>query len=124
MSDQEKSIPVLNELSRLGVNITIHDFCSGFSSFIYLVNFPINRIKIEKSLILNMTKDEKKSKLVEAIIKLAQTLELDVFANGVENQEIREQLQHYGCKYGQGFYFSHQVSPYEFMAQLNSGITR
>lgn len=124
LSDQEKSINVLNELSHLGVNIAIHDFCSGYSSFIYLVNFPIKTIKIEKSLILNMIKDKKKSKIVEAIIKMAQTLELDVFANGVENQEIREQLQQYGCKYGQGFYFSHQVSPYEFMAQLNSGMTR
>lgn len=124
LSDQEKSLEVLNQLSSLGVKISIHDFCSGYSSFLYLVNFPVNAIKIEKSLILNMIKDKKKSKIVEAIIKLAQTLELDVFADGVENQEIREQLQQYGCKYGQGFYFSRQLSPYELMALLNSGVTR
>ncbi|KTD11879.1 regulatory protein (GGDEF and EAL domains) [Legionella gratiana] len=120
LSEPKKSITVLHELSNLGVKIAIHDFCSGYSSFLYLVNFPIDRIKIEKSLILSMIKDKKNSKIVEAIIKLAQILELDVFANGVENQEIREQLQQYGCMYGQGSYFSNQVSPYEFMAQLSN----
>ncbi|HHF0525067.1 TPA: putative bifunctional diguanylate cyclase/phosphodiesterase [Legionella anisa] len=124
LSDQEKSTEVLNQLSKLGVKISIDDFCSGYSSFTYLVNFPINEIKIEKSLILDMIKDKKKSKIVEAIVKLAQTLELNVLADGIENQEVREQLQQYGCKYGQGVYFSRQVSPYEFMALLNSGVTR
>ncbi|WP_058519145.1 putative bifunctional diguanylate cyclase/phosphodiesterase [Legionella parisiensis] len=124
LSDQEKSTEVLNQLSKLGVKISIDDFCSGYSSFTYLVNFPINEIKIEKSLILNMLKDKKKSKIVEAIIKLAQTLELKVLADGIENQEIREQLKQYGCMYGQGFYFSRQVSPYEFMALLHSGVAR
>ncbi|MCE0722875.1 MULTISPECIES: putative bifunctional diguanylate cyclase/phosphodiesterase [Legionella] len=123
LSDQEKSTEVLNQLSELGVKISIDDFCSGYSSFTYLVNFPINEVKIEKSLVLNMIKDKKKSKIVEAIIKLAQTLELNVLADGIENQEIREQLQQYGCRYGQGFYFSRQVSPYEFMALLNSEVT-
>ncbi|MCW8444512.1 bifunctional diguanylate cyclase/phosphodiesterase [Fluoribacter gormanii] len=122
LADQEKSIEVLNQLSSLGVKISIHDFCSGYSSFLYLVNFPINEIKIEKSLILNMIKDKKKSKVVEAIVKLAQTLDLEVLANGVENKEIKDQLKQYGCKYGQGTYFSNQLSPYEFMALLNSGI--
>ncbi|WP_454780408.1 putative bifunctional diguanylate cyclase/phosphodiesterase [Legionella sp. WA2022007384] len=122
LSDQEQSIEVLNQLSSLGVKLSIHDFCSGYASILYLVNFPINEIKIDKSLILNMIKDQKKSKIVEAIIKLAQTLELEVLADGVENKEIREQLKQYGCKYGQGTYFSNQLSPYEFMALLNSGI--
>lgn len=120
LSDHEKSISVFNELSSLGVQIAIHDFCSGYCSFMYLVNFPIRQIKIETSLILNMTHDKRSSKIVDVIIQMAQTLKLDVFANGVENQETREQLQQYGCKYGQGFYFSPQLSPYEFSAQLNS----
>ncbi|QMT59432.1 bifunctional diguanylate cyclase/phosphodiesterase [Legionella sp. PC997] len=122
LSDQEQSIEVLNQLSNLGVKLAIHDFCSGYSSILYLANLPINEIKIDKSLILNMIKDKRKSKIVEAIVKLAQTLELEVLADGVENKEIREQLKQYGCKYGQGTYFSNQLSPYEFMALLNSGI--
>ncbi|MCW8409859.1 bifunctional diguanylate cyclase/phosphodiesterase [Legionella sp. PATHC035] len=124
LADQAKSKDVLNQISHLGVKIAIHDFCSGYASFIYLVNFPINEIKIEKSLILNMVKDKKKAKIVEAIINLAKTFELEVLADGVENREIREQLKQYGCKYGQGLYFSRQMSPYEFMALLNSGITK
>lgn len=120
LAEQAKSIDVLNQLSNLGVKIAIHDFCSGYASFIYLVNFPINEIKIEKSLILNMVKDKKKSKIVEAIIKLAQTFELEVLADGVESREVREQLKQYGCRYGQGFYFSRQMSPYEFMVLLTA----
>ncbi|WP_454785320.1 putative bifunctional diguanylate cyclase/phosphodiesterase [Legionella sp. WA2024007413] len=122
LSDQEQSIEVLNQLSNLGVKLSIHDFCSGYSSILYLANLPINEIKIDKSLILNMIKDKRKSKIVEAIVKLAQTLELEVMADGVEDKEIREQLKQYGCKYGQGTYFSNQLSPYEFMALLHSGI--
>ncbi|STY28521.1 regulatory protein (GGDEF and EAL domains) [Legionella wadsworthii] len=119
LADWEKSIEVLNQLNTLGVKISINDFCSGNSSFIYLVNFPIHGIKISKSLVLDMIQDSNKSKIVEAIMKLSQIFDLEVLADGVENQEIREQLTQYGCKYGQGSYFSRQMSPYEFSILLN-----
>ncbi|MCW8384715.1 bifunctional diguanylate cyclase/phosphodiesterase [Fluoribacter dumoffii] len=124
LSDQAKSIEVLNQLTDLGIKIAIHDFCSGYASFTYLVNFPINEIKIEKSLVLDMVRDKKKSKIVEAIIKLAKIFEVEVFADGVENGDIREQLKHYGCKYGQGIYFSRPMSPYEFISLLNSDVKK
>lgn len=119
LSDQAKSIEVLNKLSDLGVKISIDDFCSGYTSFIYLTNFPIDEIKIEKNLILDSAKDKKKAKIVEAIIKLAQILELDVSAYGVADQNIMELLMRFGCLYGQGFYFSRAVSLKEFNTLLN-----
>lgn len=118
LAEQSKSIDVLSQLSDLGVQISIDDFCSGYASFLYLTNYPINEIKIEKSLIMNMAKDKKKSKIVEAIIKLAQTLELNVAADGVANQEIAEKLKKFGCLYGQGFYFSRAIDIKEFTALL------
>lgn len=120
LTDQAKSIEVFNQLAKLGVRIVIDDFCSGYSSFIYLTNFPINEIKIEKSLILNMGKDKKKAKIVEAIIKLAQTFELDVSADGIEDQTILKQLRQFGYQYGQGFYFSRAVSINEFDMLLHN----
>lgn len=119
LSDQAKSIEVLYQLSNLGVKISIDDFCSGYSSFVYLTNFPIDEIKIEKSLILNMGKDKKKAQIVEAIIKLAQTLKLNVSADGVADETILKQLQQLGCLHGQGFHFSRAVSHKEFKALLD-----
>lgn len=118
LSDQAKSIEVLYQLSNLGVKISIDDFCSGYSSFVYLTNLPIDEIKIEKSLILNMNKDKKKAQIVEAILKLAQTLKLNVCADGVADKTILSQLQELGCLYGQGFHFSRAVTHKEFKALL------
>jgi|GEM_PF-2091449 len=119
LTDQSKSVEVLNQLSKLGVTLAIDDFCSGFSSFIYLTNFPINEIKIEKSLVLNMGKDPKKAKIVEAIYKLAQTFDIKASADGIEDQAILKQLMVFGYTYGQGFYFSRAVSINEFEVLLN-----
>lgn len=119
LSDQPKSIEVLNQLSKLGVKISIDDFCSGYTSFIYLTTFPINEIKIEKSIVLNMNKDHRKAKIVEAIYKIAQTFGLDVSADGIEDQNILKQLKEFGYTYGQGFYFSRAVSINEFDVLLN-----
>lgn len=119
LSDQSKSIEVLNQLSKLGVKISIDDFCSGYTSFMYLTTFPINEIKIEKSIVLNMSKDPRKAKIVEAIYKIAQTFGLDVSADGIEDQNILKQLKEFGYTYGQGFYFSRAVSINEFDVLLN-----
>jgi len=122
LTDQAKSIEVLNQLSKLGVKISIDDFCSGYTSFIYLTNFPINEIKIEKSLVLNMIKNPKKAKIVEAIYQIAKTFELDISADGIEDQVILKQLKQIGYTYGQGFYFSRAIGVSEFETMLNKNI--
>lgn len=110
LSDQDNSMKILNKLSALGVRVAIGDFCSGFSSFVYLTNFPISEIKIDKSFIMNMANDEKKLKVVKVIINLADTLNLSVFADGIEDEETVENLIKIGCKYGQGSYLSKPVN--------------
>lgn len=116
--DQATTIEVLEQISTMGVRLAIDDFCSGYSSFIYLTNFPINDIKIEKSYVLKMTKDNKKAKIVEAIIKLAEILGLKVIADGIADEETLNRIKQLGCLYGQGFYFSRAVSSTEFKALL------
>lgn len=121
LTDQAVAKEVLEQLAALGVKLSIDDFCSGYSSFMYLVNYPINDIKIEKSLILKMSKDLRKDKIVEAILQLAKVLNLDVVADGICDEETFERLKEMGCRYGQGFLFSRAVSAHQFEKLLAAG---
>ncbi len=112
--DQTRSIIFLNELSALGVKIEISDFCSGYASFVYLTNFPIDVIKVDKSFVMNMMKDEKKLKIVRSIIKLAEAMDLVVAADGITDVTILDALKKLGYLYGQGDYFSAPVSADDF----------
>ncbi len=106
LSDQAHSMIVLKQLADLGITLGISDFCSGYSSFIYLINFPISEIKIDKSLVRNMLDDEKHSDVVLAIIKLAAAMKLTMFADGILDPAMLKKLKQMGCVYGQGTYFS------------------
>jgi len=114
LADQATTIEVMDQLSNLGVKLTIDDFCSGYSSFTYLTNFPIDEIKIEKSYILNMTKDIKNVKIVEAIMKLSDVLGIEAMADGVADKETLDLLTKLGYRHGQGFYFSRAVGIEDF----------
>ncbi len=119
LNDQIKTYEILSQLASMGIDIYIEDFCSGYSSFIYLANFPINHLKIDKAFIMNMMMDDKKLKLIKAMIKVAKILDLKIVAIGVKDQEILNQLQQLDCDYGQGFYFSPAVSSTEFEQLFN-----
>ena len=114
LTDQATTKDVLEQLSMMGIQLCIDDFCSGYTTFTYLTNFPIDEIKIEKSYVLNMTKDVKKTQVVKAIINLANTLGLHAFADGVANEETLKSLIDLGCDYGQGFHFSRAVAAKDF----------
>ncbi len=121
LSDQAATREILEQLTALGIKLTIDDFCSGYSSFMYLVNYPINDVKIEKSLVLKMVNDVKKDKIVETVILVARTLNLEVAAEGVADENILNRLQELGCQYGQGFHFSKAVSAPDFERLLHVG---
>lgn len=119
LSDQVATKEVLEQLSSMGVKLSIDDFCSGYSSFTYLMNYPIDDIKIEKSHVLKMSKDPKKDKIVEAVIKLSEILGVEAIADGVADKTTRTRLLALGCRYGQGFYFSRAISVEDFDDLLN-----
>ncbi|WP_267313948.1 EAL domain-containing protein [Legionella antarctica] len=89
----------------------------------YLLNFPIDDIKIEKSFVLTMAKDAKSAKIVEAIIKLMNTLALDTTANGISDEITLERLKELGCRYGQEIYFSRAVDADQFTILLSKKST-
>lgn len=123
LGDQTRSINVLNQLAALGVTITISDFASGYSSFLYLTNFPINEIKIDKSFVINMMKDEKKHSIVRAIIKLAESMNLTVVADGIPDENTLQGLLELGCKIGNGPHLAQAMRMHEFNQLLTAKIS-
>ncbi|MBN2252986.1 MAG: EAL domain-containing protein, partial [Kosmotogaceae bacterium] len=95
----------LTRLRKYGIQIALDDFGSGYSSFNYLSELPLDILKIDKVLIDSILKKDEKKILVDTIIALAHRLDLAVVAEGVERQEQYEYLRTRGCDYIQGFYF-------------------
>lgn len=106
MTSAETATAMLYELKDLGIQLSIDDFGTGYSSLARLHHFPIDELKIDRSFINSMSRDSGNSEIVEAIIALAQKLNLGVTAEGVETPEQLAKLRELKCKYAQGFFFS------------------
>ncbi len=97
---------VLKRLKALGVCIAIDDFGVGYASLGYLERFPIDRLKIDRSLVDGVAGETRKQRVVATVMALADTLGLVVIAEGIEVPEDAEELMSLGCKYGQGFLYA------------------
>jgi diguanylate cyclase len=113
MDHAESSVHILEELSRMGVVVSIDDFGTGYSSMSYLRRFPIDKLKIDRSFIKDLTTHADAASIVQAIISLAHSLHLKVVAEGVETAQQLQQLRELGCDQFQGFYRSAAVLPAE-----------
>ncbi|MFH9890941.1 putative bifunctional diguanylate cyclase/phosphodiesterase [Streptomyces luteogriseus] len=100
----------IQALKDRGVRIAVDDFGTGFSSLRYLRDFPIDVLKIDKSFIDGIPHDPQQVALVEGIVHLAQTLGLQVIAEGIEEPPQRDVLADIGCRYGQGFLFARPMT--------------
>ena len=94
------------ELKKMGITISIDDFGTGYSSLSYLKKFPVDSLKIDRSFIQNIDHELSDVAMVEAIIKLAKALKLNVVAEGVEKSMELDVLKEFDCEYVQGYYFS------------------
>ena len=108
----------LLEFRNNGIEVSIDDFGTGFSSLSYLKRFHIDYLKIDRSFIRNLTEGESDKALIEAIIVMAHKLGIKTIAEGVETKEQYELLQAFGCDYVQGFLLSPPVPEEEFQALL------
>lgn len=101
---------VLRSLKELGVHIAVDDFGTGFSSLRYLRDFPLDALKIDKTFIDDITRDAQQVALVEGIVRIADTLGLQVIAEGIEEPAQRDLLAAMGCRFGQGFLFARPMT--------------
>ena len=106
MRDPERAASMLSQLQKIGVQLSIDDFGTGYSSLNYLHQFSIDTLKIDKSFVSNMEKDERSLSIVRTIINLAHNLKMKVVAEGVETREQVRMLSNMHCDSAQGFYFS------------------
>ncbi|MCZ8511949.1 EAL domain-containing protein [Paenibacillus filicis] len=113
-TDVEKTRYILNELNRIGVQISMDDFGTGYSSLNYLKNFPIHRLKIDRSFVKDITTEESDARIVGVIVSMAHHLGLDVVAEGVETEEQVEFLRQQGCDAIQGYYYSSPLTAEQF----------
>jgi diguanylate cyclase (GGDEF)-like protein/PAS domain S-box-containing protein len=114
MGNMKEAVDILNELRSMGIDISIDDFGTGYSSLSYLKNLPINRIKIDRSFILNMMDNKKDIAIAKTVITMAKLLDLYVIAEGVETAEQLKLLSENGCTEIQGFYFSKPMPVEEY----------
>lgn len=110
---------IVQRLRAVGVKLYIDDFGTGYSSLSYLRRFQVDAVKIDQSFVSSMYTSPESTELVRTIIAMAQTLRLDVVAEGVETQAQLEQLRAFGCVYAQGYLFAQPLPEAEVYAQLN-----
>jgi diguanylate cyclase (GGDEF)-like protein/PAS domain S-box-containing protein len=106
MENAEAAVGMLTQLRDLGARVCIDDFGSGYSSLSYLLRFPADTLKIDRSFISELGKSERNAKIVASIVSLGRSLGLEIVAEGVETEEQRLQLEVLGCQYGQGYLFA------------------
>ena len=118
MENQAEVVSALDNIRRQGLTVSIDDFGTGYCSFSYLKNFSIDYLKIDKSFVQNMSVDNKDVALCEAIIVMANKLNIKVIAEGIETEQQRELLTNAGCLLGQGYLLARPLSIADFEQRL------
>ncbi len=116
MEDAESSGAVLRELKTLGVSLTVDDFGAGYSSLPYLKRFPVDELKVERTLAAGLLGNPENEAIVSAIANLAHSLGLEAVAAGVESTGQLTRLRELGCDFGQGDHFGRPM-PADSMAR-------
>jgi EAL domain-containing protein (putative c-di-GMP-specific phosphodiesterase class I) len=100
----------LTRLRRMGISIALDDFGTGYSSLTYLWKFPFDKVKIDRSFVMEMEVDPKAAAIVNTIVAMGRTLELSITAEGVETQAQAQALRDAGCDQAQGYLYGRPLS--------------
>lgn len=118
MADPKRTIKLLDELYAMGLHLSIDDFGTGYSSLSALQQFPIGTLKIDQSFVRDAAINSDDATIVRTIIDMGKALEVEVVAEGVENEEQFAFLRARGCHYAQGRLFGDAMSSDEFLSLL------
>jgi len=120
MADRDRARSILNRIRHHGVSISVDDFGTGYSSLSYLRDLPIDELKLDRSFISPMTRDERTAALVAATIAMAHSLGLSMVAEGVETYAAYHELARLGCDQAQGSFISGPLPAEELGRWLSS----
>lgn len=118
LNAHEDVIETVKQLRAMGISVALDDFGTGYSSITYLKRFPITKIKIDKSFVMDMMDSSDNQGIVNALVAISKSLKLDVTAEGVETEAHRDYLSSIYCGTLQGYFFSPAVPADKFMALL------
>jgi EAL domain-containing protein (putative c-di-GMP-specific phosphodiesterase class I) len=114
IDDTEFTVSILNQLIDLGFEIALDDFGVGYSSFNHIKTLPLETLKIDRSLMLSIENDKKTLSIIETLINLSHTLDLNVVCEGVELKSQIDLLKNIGCDRIQGYYISKPLNKKDF----------
>ena len=120
VDEQSKIASVFNKLSDLGVRLSIDDFGTGYSALGYLRRFSVDSLKIDRSFIADVCSNPQDASLARTIVDMGHNFDLEIIAEGVENEEQLAFLNRYHCDLAQGYYFSKPVPFDEFVTLLSA----
>jgi predicted signal transduction protein with EAL and GGDEF domain len=118
IENPELTAATFRKLRKNGIRVAIDDFGTGYSSMSYLQDFPVDRLKIDRSFVNALSDGAKGKAIVAAMMEMARALKLDVTAEGVETSDQREALKGLGCREMQGYFFSRPLESRQFMMML------
>jgi diguanylate cyclase (GGDEF)-like protein/PAS domain S-box-containing protein len=116
LGDLETASSRLNSLKKQGFSISLDDFGTGYSSFSYLKKLPVDKLKIDRSFILNITKSKVEREIIKALTSMCRELGIEVIVEGVESEQQANILCDVGCEIAQGFYYYKPVRCSELMS--------
>lgn len=110
LEDRQQVLSTIQSLKNVGISISLDDFGTGYASLAQVNNLPVDRIKIDKSFISTIVKSEQTAAIVNTITSLGHTLNVPITAEGIESEQVRNELGKYGCAEGQGWLFGRPLS--------------
>lgn len=119
----EDLIDTIKQLRALGITISLDDFGTGYSSLNYLKKFPVDVLKIDRAFVRDIVPEKSGIAMISAMISLAHALNLEVVAEGVEEEAELKVLREQGCEYVQGYYFSKPLSVEDFSKLIDDSVS-
>lgn len=114
----ERNQHILNRLTTAGISLAIDDFGTGYSSLAYLKHFPVNTVKIDRGFIKDLPQSKDDLVICQAVVSMANLLQLKVVAEGVETIDQQELLRNIGCNFAQGHYYYAPMTAEQLIVEL------